>query len=234
MDEQSLGDRRQSLDDRKQFPGLFYCAIGFYTVAIGLLAALGAVIVNSLFRETDLKPEAIRNVLAIVVLAAGAGFALTRVVRFNSRSETVLPPEAREILRPAIEKSPDPIGEWIRLAGLIGGTGVFRKLELSGMPLATILMTVLFCALSLATPAMNWMGVTGHFDEVGKGFMDMAKLTLGAFIGSFVTKGTSRDAEASRIGAAAAAKAASAQVPRAPVAVQAVSPPASAPSPDPG
>jgi hypothetical protein len=116
--------------------------------------------------------------------------------------------EAKRLLGPALEKSADPIGDWTKPAGLVGGTGVFRKLEMSGMPLATILMTILFCILSIVVePFLKAMDITPSTAELAKGFMDMAKLTLGAFIGSFVTKGNARETEATKIGAAAAVKA---------------------------
>ena len=66
----------------------------------------------------------------------------------------------------------DAVTQYIRLTSLTGFTGTFTKLGLTGLPLATIGLTLFFSILSIGYP----------------NFMDLAKLTLGAFIGSFVQK----------------------------------------------
>ena len=66
----------------------------------------------------------------------------------------------------------DAVTQYIRLTSLTGFTGTFTKLGLTGLPLATIGLTLFFSILSISYP----------------NFMDLAKLTLGAFIGSFVQK----------------------------------------------
>jgi len=66
----------------------------------------------------------------------------------------------------------DPISQYIRLTSLTGFTGTFTKLGLTALPLATIALTLFFSVLAISYPP----------------FMDLAKLTLGAFIGSFVQK----------------------------------------------
>lgn len=66
----------------------------------------------------------------------------------------------------------EAVTQYIRLTSLSGFTGAFTKLGLTGLPLATIGLTLFFSILAISYPA----------------FMDLAKLTLGAFIGSFVQK----------------------------------------------
>ena len=66
----------------------------------------------------------------------------------------------------------EAVSQYIRLSGLTGFTGIFTKLGLTGLPLATIGLTLFFSLLFFSSPA----------------FLDLAKLTLGAFIGSFVQK----------------------------------------------
>jgi len=70
------------------------------------------------------------------------------------------------------------VDQYIRLTSLTGFTGTFTKLGLTGLPLATIALTLFFSVIAIS------------YQE----FMDLAKLTLGAFIGSFVQKqvGTSQ------------------------------------------
>lgn len=66
----------------------------------------------------------------------------------------------------------EAVTQYIRLTSLSGFTGAFTKLGLTGLPLATIGLTLFFSILAISYPP----------------FMDLAKLTLGAFIGSFVQK----------------------------------------------
>ena len=66
----------------------------------------------------------------------------------------------------------DAVTQYIRLTSLTGLTGFLTKLGLQGLPLATIGLTIFFSLLYLANEQ----------------FLDLAKLTLGAFIGSFVQK----------------------------------------------
>jgi len=66
----------------------------------------------------------------------------------------------------------EPVTQYIRLTSLTGFTGMFTKLGLSGLPLATIALTLIFSLLFLQNAE----------------FLELAKLTLGAFIGSFVQK----------------------------------------------
>jgi hypothetical protein len=60
------------------------------------------------------------------------------------------------------------------LRSLTDFTGTFTKLGLTGLPLATIGLTIFFALLFMYSTE--------------KDYMDLAKLTLGAFIGSFVQK----------------------------------------------
>jgi hypothetical protein len=191
-------------------PTLLYCATGFFVITIASLALLVGVLMWVIITARTLDYGTARLIVGIAILAAAAGFVLARAYRnsLSAKSESVLSAEAKALLGPSLEKSSDPIGDWTRLSGLVGGTGVFRKLEVSGMPLATILMTILFCLLSaVVDPFLRAMDILNSTADLSKGFMDMAKLTLGAFIGSFVTKGSAREAEATKIGAAAAVKA---------------------------
>jgi hypothetical protein len=77
------------------------------------------------------------------------------------------------ILGPAISAgNNEAVTQFIRLSSLSGLTGTFTKIGLSGLPLATIFLTI-FLAI---------MGI------VNAQFFDLAKLTLGAFLGSFVQR----------------------------------------------
>jgi len=121
------------------------------------------------------------------LVAAGLGGLLLHSVRLAGKE--VVPKEVKALL----EKPQSSVDDYVKLSGLIGGTAFFRKLEFTGMRLATILMTFVLCLLSIGSYLLNGYGRTGQTEmipkEVATGFFDLAKLTLGAFIGSFVTKG---------------------------------------------
>lgn len=204
-----MDDGQTVILNRRNAAYLRWMACGFFVVGIASLAAVIVIAIPGVLPAGSTVGRRDAPTLAIVaLLAAAIGFVLARMGR-NSETQPqsdAIPPEVLAVLRDAMAKSADPVGDWTRLAGLAGGTGVFRKLELSGMPLATILMTILFCVLaviSFAIPLIPSMEGAKTETLIGP-FMDMAKLTLGAFIGSFVTKGTSQGSDATRALAATA------------------------------
>jgi hypothetical protein len=75
-----------------------------------------------------------------------------------------------------IAGKPEPIDQYVRLRSLSGISGNFTKLGITGLPLTTVLLTLIFSFISI-------MPV-----ERAAEFLDFAKLTLGAFIGSFVQR----------------------------------------------
>ena len=74
------------------------------------------------------------------------------------------------------EGKPDPIDQYVRIRSLSGWAGNFTKLGITGLPLTTVFLTLIFSAVSLLPT------------QTAKSFLDLAKLTLGAFIGSFVQR----------------------------------------------
>ena len=92
----------------------------------------------------------------------------------------VVPPRDLPIIEEAIRLGkPEPIDQYIRLASLTGGVGLFQKIGLTGLPLTTLSLVVFF-----AFGAMIFDDKSDRF----KAFLDFTKLTLGAFIGSFVQR----------------------------------------------
>ena len=90
----------------------------------------------------------------------------------------IIPEKDREMLVDALSKgNKESVYLYIHLSSLRGFTGTFTQLGISGLPLATVSMTVFFCSLSLVVG-------DGSGNE-NRELMDLAKLTLGAFIGSF-------------------------------------------------
>jgi hypothetical protein len=88
-------------------------------------------------------------------------------------SQQVIPSQDFALLAPAIRDGNEKaISEYIRLCSLSGITGTFTKVGLTGLPLATIILTIT-------------LSILGVFNAK---FFDLAQLTLGAFIGSYVQK----------------------------------------------
>lgn len=88
-------------------------------------------------------------------------------------STQVIPPKEYDLLAPAIRDGNEKaITEYIRLSSLSGMTGTFTKIGLNGLPLATIALTIILAILGIFNPQ----------------FFDLAQLTLGAFLGSYVQK----------------------------------------------
>lgn len=121
------------------------------------------------------------SVFVFSVVAAWIGLALFS--KAGQSSNFVIRPEDQEHIWPLIaEPKPESIDQYIRLASLSGISGTFTKIGFTGLPLATVTLTLVFVVLALF-----------NLDKDGEGtvattLFDMSKLTLGAFIGSFVQK----------------------------------------------
>lgn len=126
-------------------------------------------------------PNIIEIMLFLVaILGAFIGYKL--IVAAGGTHVPVIPPTDYELLAPLIaDGKTEAINEYIKLSSLRKFTGSFTQLGLTGLPLATIFLTLLFSALTL-------------YDSAN--FLDLTKLTLGAFIGSFVQRQVERRAEA--------------------------------------
>lgn len=101
------------------------------------------------------------------------------VVASGASAENPIPPNDYALLAPLIrEGKSESIDQYVRLSSLSGFTGTFTKLGLTGLPLTTVGLTLIFAALALL-PLDT---------ESQRSFFDLTKLTLGAFIGSFVQR----------------------------------------------
>jgi len=118
------------------------------------------------------------GLLFITTIASGyIGYKL--VVASGASPENAIPPNHYNLLAPLIQEGrSESIDQYVRLSSLSGFTGSFTKLGLTGLPLATIALTLIFAILALLP-----IGPEGQ-----KSFFDLTKLTLGAFIGSFVQR----------------------------------------------
>jgi hypothetical protein len=125
-------------------------------------------------REKNYSPEEIIIYLAIVGAILAIALLVFRIAfrRYKGPPITI-PIEDRKLLEELIRaENTKAIELYVRLSRLGGPTGTATKLGLTGLPLATIGLTIFFSIVALFVP----------------GFLDLAKLTLGAFIGSFVQR----------------------------------------------
>jgi hypothetical protein len=117
-------------------------------------------------------PELI--IFAAGILSAMLGVNLLRAVGLTTSAPrpVIDPGEWADLKRKVVDGNEDAVTQYVRLRSLSGFTGIFTKLGLQGLPLATIGLTLFFSLMFL------------HDKE----YLELAKLTLGAFIGSFVQK----------------------------------------------
>ncbi|MBA4790399.1 MAG: hypothetical protein H2042_11945 [Rhizobiales bacterium] len=110
--------------------------------------------------------------VVVAIIATIVGYKLTTAA--GARVDVVIPPQDYPLLAPLVaEGKTESIDQYVRLSSLSGFTGTFTQLGLTGLPLATIFMTLFFTLLTLVK------------DDP---FIDLTKLTLGAFLGSFVQR----------------------------------------------
>ena len=110
-------------------------------------------------------------IVASAVVCTFVGIRLLRSA--GAVSHRVIPAQDYVLLASAIRDGNEKaISEYIRLSSLSGLTGTFTKIGLTGLPLATIVLTVM-------------LAVIGIYNTK---FFDLAQLTLGAFIGSYVQR----------------------------------------------
>jgi len=117
----------------------------------------------------------------VLLVAAVLGIVLGRSIMGKAIDATadIIPKADRETLHPLIADGNEKgINQYIRLASLTGVSGFFTKLGFTGMPLVTAILGVLLILLAMIETD----------DKMAPQLLDLAKLVIGAFIGSFVQK----------------------------------------------
>ena len=172
--------------------GLCFILAALVSVAglvVMTLTAGGELPVVTASPDTDSATELVNLYLGvyfdhIVLLLTAAlssliGFMLFRTAGAASRD--VIPWNDRRLLSSMLtDGNSTGIDQYVRLSSLSGTTGFFTKIGLSGLPLATIGLTLIFAVLSLGG---------------SENFAELAKLTLGAFLGSYVQRQVGQHAE---------------------------------------
>jgi hypothetical protein len=153
--------------------GLIYGAVALFGFVCYLLVQDDTKASERATTLADFTPELILTSIGLV--AAILGIQLLRSVglsRGQQPGRVINSEEWAAISDQVKSGQEEAVTQYIRLTSLSGFTGAFTKLGLTGLPLATIGLTLFFSFLAIRYP----------------NFMDLAKLTLGAFIGSFVQK----------------------------------------------
>lgn len=171
LPDQSVNAHAQEMPFERTSP-MIGAFIGFLVLTAGMSGAF-------LYWDTITKYN-LANTGVLIFAAIGAMLLLaifyagTRIIISAIRTD-VIPERDRQLLEPLISSANDrAIEQYVRLSSLTGMTGTATKLGLTGLPLLTVALTLIFSALEIYTPQ--------------GGFLDLAKLTLGAFIGSFVQR----------------------------------------------
>jgi len=150
--------------------------LAFVYMSFAAFVAAGASLWITHARAPDITyfiPELILIATAVFGTLLGVGLLHAAGAASAPTPNWVINPNEWRALEHVIkEGKEDPITQYVRLRSLSGFTGVFTKLGLQGLPLATIGLTLFFSLMFLRDGA----------------YLDLAKLTLGAFIGSFVQK----------------------------------------------
>jgi hypothetical protein len=167
-----------SADQRSGRSAISYAGIIFiYLSALIFISVVAALyfhktLVGEAKIISDFTPEFLLSAIALTTALLGVGL-LKAAGLSESSPNMVINPKEWDVLSQELKGgSEEAISQYIRLTSLTGFTGTFTKLGLSGLPLATIGLTLFFSLLFLKNAA----------------YLDLAKLTLGAFIGSFVQK----------------------------------------------
>ncbi len=105
------------------------------------------------------------------LVTSGVGYMILSAAGAASRE--IIPNRDRKELWDLMQNNNEKgMDQYVRLHSLTGLTGFFTKVGLTGLPLATIGLTV-------------FLAIVGIWHET---FFQLAQLTLGAFLGSFVQK----------------------------------------------
>jgi len=147
--------------------GLIYGAVALFGFVCYLLVQ------DDTTTLADFMPELILSAIGLVGALLGTQLLRSVGLSRGQQPGRVINSEEWQAISDQVKSGQEEaVTQYIRLTSLSGFTGAFTKLGLTGLPLATIGLTLFFSILAITYPA----------------FMDLAKLTLGAFIGSFVQK----------------------------------------------
>ena len=136
------------------------------------------------FLEYEMSPVmafflAHNDAMMLLIAGIGAGLVGTNLMgKSISINAQTIAERDRRLLEPLIENAnEEAISQYVRISSLTGLTGFFTKLGFTGLPLATAGLGVLLIFLAILEDS-----------TISTDLMDLAKLVIGAFIGSFVQR----------------------------------------------
>jgi hypothetical protein len=158
--------------------GIVFVYAGMGTLAIAVLAS-ATLVIREVYPKGAVEFFSLYGLPLLLVVASamfsGFGYLVLRTVSTARRQ--IIPPQDRELLTELIQGNPPKgLDAYVRLSALSGITGFFHKIGVSGLPLATIFLTLVFALLA----------ISGLGSE--ESFTDLANLALGAFLGSYVQR----------------------------------------------
>lgn len=162
----------------------FFAAAGMVFVALAFFCFAAIVVIIIIDALRGKIPSSISDVLSHLILLA-TGFLSALIARGlltagEASSYSSFPERDLKLIKSAIKKGEeDPITQYIRVRSLSGFTGGFTKIGLTGLPLVTISVTMIFTLAAL---------IFFKDEKIFTSLFDLAKLTLGAFIGSYVQR----------------------------------------------
>jgi hypothetical protein len=101
---------------------------------------------------------------------------------------TVSPANQGRTLRKLLERLPpekSTVNDLANLQRSVGAAGFFNRIGLTGIPLTVALFALVFCGLTFLARRLD-------YESGATAFLDLTKLTVGAFIGSLTTKNRDR------------------------------------------
>lgn len=176
MNDSNLNTMVENESSRATDRLLPYFSFGFMLIGVGII--IGVLIhLRNRSIESFVSLEIQILYLLIVISVISVVVSIHIVMQRTPIRKDAIPSQDRVLLEALIKSSNvEGINQYVRLTSLTGRAGVATQIGLTGLPLATIMLTIFFSL--FAAYGSN-------------GFLDLVKLTLGAFIGSFVQKASS-------------------------------------------
>lgn len=174
-DQQSVSTRSSDVSWSQRL--LSSGGLAFVYISAAAFLTIGLLLYFNRFRDNPdvlsaYYPELILFIVAVFTALLGVSLLRAAGVAEIAPGPVINTSEWETIKGKVLEGDEQAISQYVRLRSLTGFTGVFTKLGLQGLPLATIGLTIFFALMYLRDPQ----------------YLELAKLTLGAFIGSFVQK----------------------------------------------
>lgn len=195
MSDKSDTEQAFLIQKLQAYAGLVFIAMAVVSFGAAVYFVVISGITTNFDGRPDLSAEPVflkmlrqNSEAAFLILGAALGSFLGASLLGSALHATkpTISPEDRELLNPLIEAAnEDAVSQYVRISSLTGQTGFFTKLGFTGLPLVTAGLGILLIFLALLAPVSSEHNIKTEL-------MDLAKLVIGAFIGSFVQRRVER------------------------------------------